>query len=476
MKLLKKESLSSTEEMERIIHALRTTSDDQATAILAKLRIGARLDQILKDIPPSVFSTAMSKRPSILAHDSLGTSGSSDSHLPGTSSLHESDSRRTSSPTRGRPSFAFLAQSSLTRSERTAVPSDGEKSPFLALLFDREDFLEAISEDEDENYNTVNEHGFIDPRLLGNSSSTTQNASSSAAIDGPSRPSRESSRANTVRIHGLIPLSNRQPIVNTLRLHPNLSLVNLFGNMPFSSSVRANNYPRDIQDTQVNNLFVPTWAMMTVNTRPDPGSLKTAFYGLHQEVAIMMGNGVPIEAIIETHPNIAALFDEAEYNKSGVLSRWAAGIVHSIRHKGDDFTAFASMYLTWYLARWMISPSPETYEAMPVWLRPTPNQLFMPHTNILDFIIWPAFREYVVEFPEMHEHMEYMLDMSNTIRCDWFFATEEAFFKVDETRMFDLCMLAKASMRDLSCWSVGPSFRQYVANADSYVRIRTEAF
>lgn len=479
MKLLKKESLSTAEEMERIIHALRTTPDDQATALLAQLRMGTRLDQILKDVSPSVFANFASKRPSLHPHDSLGTSGSSDSLLPvrdKTPSLHENDSRPTSSPARGQHSSAPLAQSTPTRSERIAILSDGANSPFLALLFDREDFLRAISESEDEEYDIVDQHGFIDPRLLGNPSSATQNASPSTALNSTSRKSRDRTRPTALPIYGLTPLSNRQPTVNTLRIHPNLSLGNLFGNMPFSSSVRANNYPREIQDTQVHNLFVPTWAMMTVNTRPDPGSLKTAFYGLHQEVAMMMDNGVLVKAIIETHPNIAALFDEAEYNKSGVLSRWAAGIVHSMRLKGDDFTAFALMYLTWYLARWMISPTPETYETMPVWLRPTPNQLFMPHTSILDYVIWPAFREYVVEIPEMHEHMEYMLDMANTIRCDWFLASEEALVKVDETGMLDLCELAKASMRDLSCWSVGPSFRRYVTNADSYVRIRADSF
>lgn len=46
----------------------------------------------------------------------------------------------------------------------------------------------------------------------------------------------------------------------------------------------------------------------------------------------------------------------------------------------------------------------------------------------------------------MHERMEYMLDMSNTIRCDWFFATEEALLKVDETGMVDLCDLAKVGI------------------------------
>jgi hypothetical protein len=55
MKLLKRETLTGrAEEMERVIQALRTSSDDQASAILARLRIGNRLDEIVKTLSPGV--------------------------------------------------------------------------------------------------------------------------------------------------------------------------------------------------------------------------------------------------------------------------------------------------------------------------------------------------------------------------------------------------------------------------------------
>jgi hypothetical protein len=38
---------------------------------------------------------------------------------------------------------------------------------------------------------------------------------------------------------------------------------------------------------------------------------------------------------------------------------------------GNDSTCFAYMHVFWYLMRWMISPSQETYEMIPEWLRPT---------------------------------------------------------------------------------------------------------
>jgi hypothetical protein len=129
-------------------------------------------------------------------------------------------------------------------------------------------------------------------------------------------------------------LLSRQSVVNTIRVHPNLNLRNLFGNLPFSSSIKTNNYPDEVQNVQVNNLYLPIWAMMTVSTRPDPGSVKFVFTNIIQEATAMIESGTSVEHILESHPNIGALFEESEFNNSRILSRWAAGMVHSTMLKG----------------------------------------------------------------------------------------------------------------------------------------------
>lgn len=58
MKLLKRDSMSSrVEEMERIMHALRSESDAQATSILARLRLGERVEDIARSLPPTATSS-----------------------------------------------------------------------------------------------------------------------------------------------------------------------------------------------------------------------------------------------------------------------------------------------------------------------------------------------------------------------------------------------------------------------------------
>lgn len=67
----------------------------------------------------------------------------------------------------------------------------------------------------------------------------------------------------------------------------------------------------------------------------------------------------------------------------------------------------------------------------------------MPHINILDFIAWPAFREFAVQIPSMQQRMRWLMDMSLTVRCEWRSSGEEALVGDSETGFWDLCPSAK---------------------------------
>jgi hypothetical protein len=76
--------------------------------------------------------------------------------------------------------------------------------------------------------------------------------------------------------------------------------------------------------------------MLPINTVPDPGSLKRAVPSILQQATGLMNMGVPVEQVIEIHPNVAALWDEDVYSHSGVLSKWAVGMTHSVYMKGTN--------------------------------------------------------------------------------------------------------------------------------------------
>ncbi|KAF4493718.1 aflatoxin efflux pump AFLT [Fusarium agapanthi] len=239
----------------------------------------------------------------------------------------------------------------------------------------------------------------------------------------------------------------------TLRTYPNYEYN--FGNLALSNSIRANGYPRHIQDAQIRNIFVPSWAATTLNTELDPGDMSNAFGDIYQNATSLLTKGEPVNRVIGHHPNIAALYDQDQFDRSCLLSQWAARMVHSVKCQGYDFTCFASMNVFWYMMRWMIDPSPETYAAMPEWIRPTTNQLFTPHISMADFVLWPAFRDLVVQCPQLQERMAWLADMSMYIRCEWPYALEDALKPDSVNGTVDLVDLAK-----LSIWPTPPCMRQ----------------
>lgn len=130
-----------------------------------------------------------------------------------------------------------------------------------------------------------------------------------------------------------MPVQPCPSLATLLRIHSNYG--NSFGNLPLSSSIRANNYPPDVQAAQLRNFTVPIWAVTTLNTLPDPGGLREAFTSVYSEATRLLQQGAALEKVVGKHPEIAALFDQEEFDKSTILSRWAAQMVHSVKLKGD---------------------------------------------------------------------------------------------------------------------------------------------
>lgn len=71
------------------------------------------------------------------------------------------------------------------------------------------------------------------------------------------------------------------------------------------------------------------------------------------------------------------------------------------------------------------------------------DQLFTPHISMADFVLWPDFRDLVVQLPHLQERMAWLADMSTFIRCDWPYELEDALRKDPVSGNVDLSDLAK---------------------------------
>ncbi|KAG8672979.1 hypothetical protein FPOAC2_06401 [Fusarium poae] len=352
----------------------------------------------------------------------------------------------------------------LENNPSTISRQPGKQSLFFEPLFNHDDFLLTTATDAPGRSPHNSQHGTVNHI----------NEQSPLMYEGPTR----SMQTATTGIDSYIsPQSNleansEQALSSSLDIQPNFR--NHFNNLSLSSSIRANGYPGSIQDAQIRNIFVPDWAATSLNTIPDPGHLDDAFGDIYKRGTSLLQSGEPVHRIAGHHPNVAALYDQQEFDRSCLLSQWAARMVHSVKHQGYDFTCFASMNVFWYMMRWMIDPTPESYAAMPEWIRPTSHQLFTPHISMADFVLWPGFRDLVVQLPQLQQRMEWLADMSLFIKCDWPYTLEQALYRNPVSERVDLTDLAKQHVWTLGCWSVGPSFRRFLPNADSYLLVRPE--
>jgi hypothetical protein len=76
----------------------------------------------------------------------------------------------------------------------------------------------------------------------------------------------------------------------------------------------------------------------------------------------------------------------------------------------------------------------------------------MPHIKMLDFVVWPAFCEFVVSVPATGEKMEWIIHMSISIRCDWPFSDNDAFQRDKHTGLLGLCPVAKVCLALAGSW------------------------
>lgn len=196
---------------------------------------------------------------------------------------------------------------------------------------------------------------------------------------------------------------------------------NNFKNLPFSSAILANHFPPDIQQQQYANVFQPLWSILPLATLPGAQSVKDSVSNTIQQARLLIQSGQSLDQVAGKSCNIGAILDHDQYNRTTLLSQWAARIVFSVQRRSPEFVAFASMHMAWLLARWMIDPKQETFLALPEWFRPTISQLYIPHVDLVDFLLWPSLRDMITNRPDtLQKDWRWLDDMSRTIECDWF--------------------------------------------------------
>lgn len=214
--------------------------------------------------------------------------------------------------------------------------------------------------------------------------------------------------------------------------------------------------------------------MMTANDGHGMASVTKAWADTMNKARQLIASGVKPEELTGAFPTVTALFDKREYDTAPMISKWAVQFIYSSQHEDYSFTSMASVWIVWVIMRWMIHPTPDTYSAMPNWIRPTELQVFVPHIDMVDCIIWPYFRDYVIQRPEMqHGGLQWLAACTAGVKVSWAGTVEDALCIDEATGKRKLNAEAETALRDLNNWSLAASYRAFMPGIDGNIPIRT---
>ncbi|KAF4443919.1 Conidial development fluffy [Fusarium acutatum] len=231
-----------------------------------------------------------------------------------------------------------------------------------------------------------------------------------------------------------------------------------FGNLPFSSGIKANHYPAVAQQSQLQNYYSKhNWAMMTANDGHGVDSVTKAWADTLKKARQLVTEGAKPDVLTGTFPCVAALFDKEEYEAAPMKSKWAVQFIYSARRQDYSFTSMAA-----------------TYADPPDWIRPTELQAFVPHIDVLDCISWLYLRDYVIQHPEMkHGELQWLAACTSGVQVNWRGTIEEALCVDSLTGRKRFTAEAEATIRDLQKWSLAASYRAFMPGMDGQIPIGT---
>ena len=214
---------------------------------------------------------------------------------------------------------------------------------------------------------------------------------------------------------------------------------------------------------------IPIWAILPKHTY-DQHPINAAISSFMFDKRSMISRGFSPDSFMGLTPALECLFDDKSFAAADDLSRWATRF-------GVTFFKFGMLqavgvHLAWYLMRWMIMPTAETYQAIPSWLRPTPDQLLVPHTIATDFLHRPQFRDAVLRTTGMQENSDWIDELSNMVDCNWPHSIEAGLVRDGETGCLSLNPVLRNHIDNMDNWSISSKLRAFMPNAEMYFQLR----
>jgi len=293
---MKHRQVTRSANFESLVDLLRTGSDVAASTVLARLRLGDRVEDIVQPLQTDSIDTSPEPTGERCGGPLSEFRSSADASNPNSevTAVHEQLSTQGQHP--------MQVQRSVT------------ETTFLSIVLDMNDLRLTTTTQ------TSALHITTRINLLENS---------------PSVQPEMSSQGDTLTDGSLVLAQKWDHESATTQDNIQACFANFFGNLPISSAILANHQPPIIQQQQLRSLSIPVWAMLCSNKNLDPGSILPAFTTIRSRINEMLQQGVSWEDAIGEQPNVSALLSEDGFRKASLLSQWASSMVHSVKNEGE---------------------------------------------------------------------------------------------------------------------------------------------
>ncbi|KAH7083506.1 hypothetical protein BKA63DRAFT_154158 [Paraphoma chrysanthemicola] len=190
---------------------------------------------------------------------------------------------------------------------------------------------------------------------------------------------------------------------------------------------------------------------------PPTCPLDRLLLNLLQSRADMVTHGLSTETVLGPAKGVVIGFlDQSLTTTVHPISRIISEILSTFPNIAlpEKMGMFYKMHLT---IRWQISPTPETYNQMPLWLRPTVTQITVPHAAWIDNIPWPGVRDLLIRHSDRYPFEDFSDYYSQNVTVNWNFDDNDAL--VHEKGNVVLHSIFEKHVQKLENWTVSSNFQ-----------------
>ena len=166
-------------------------------------------------------------------------------------------------------------------------------------------------------------------------------------------------------------------------------------------------------------------------------------------------------AVYVDKPNLCFLLDRNQ-RPADAVSRIIGDIVLSYKEIETLPKQVSVFYIMTSLLRWQLLLDEASWDQVPVFLRPTQQQLTTPHSAWIDRIPWPSVRRYLIEHPAISLD-DFAIVYSTNFDISWAYEPRHVVLSAGKTagglQNIMVNPVFQEHIQDIRNWIVTPAFR-----------------